>query len=572
MIKEKDLLAKISDKEEVGKIYPYIETFKEDQINFKYWIGHKVFELWYNAKSWYNSPIIDGYKRLIQQGDRVLNIGSGYGFTNCVIRNLIGSNGILVGVEAFPENCQIADSHNGLNNYDNCFIINAAASYDNNKCIIWNRNNSAVTYRYTNDPDDTLLVNSIRCDDLIQEYGIFDVLAININGYETLALSGCTKILKSKPKLIVKLDEGFLKHNLSSYEDLFSLIKADEYEGEMLLTDVRKFEEFSIEKLLESRASAILYLSPKSKKSAGKYEIANSVINNVEGFLENVAVNGIASDAIKKTGQYFDSTERMWIRYFLNKPFSEKKRVGNVSMLHLGRCGSSVLGFILNQHPKIHWDSEVFHFIYDKELEELKMTSDPINLLKIKMSWPLKEFYGFETKFIEEEHLRKELVNLSLEDYLLTLEDLGYEYFIILKRKNYLRQILSLIIANKTKLFHSDTDIKKAEKVYIDYNSIWFGKMNRPLLDIFQYFDHSYERVESLLSTKKLLKLTYEDDILTNPIIAYNKVCDFLNIEYGKPSIVFKRTNPFSLEETIENLDALKELLSNSKYEWMLND
>ncbi|PJF28066.1 MAG: hypothetical protein CUN53_01670 [Phototrophicales bacterium] len=37
------------------------------------------------------------------------------------------------------------------------------------------------------------------------------------------------------------------------------------------------------------------------------------------------------------------------------------RRLGIVAMLHLGRTGSTVLGDLLNQHPKILWDSEIYY-------------------------------------------------------------------------------------------------------------------------------------------------------------------------------------------------------------------
>jgi len=572
MEKQDVLVEKVSESENEERTYPYIETFIDGNINFKYWVTNNEFELWYKPESWYNSKKLLGFSKVIKPGDRVLNIGCGYGFTNCVIRNLIGSNGILVGVDAVPENCQLSNSHIGLNNYNNCHVINAVASFKEGKAIIWNKSNSAVAYTHTDNPDDTLDVISIKCDNLIKKFGYFDVIVVNVNGYESLALKGCWELLSKKPRLIIKLDDVFLKYNKSSYDDLFKIIIAEDYEGDALLTDIRKFEDFNPDKLLKSKDSAIVYLQPKKSISTSDNIDDNRVINSVEDFLENVAVTGLAEDAVQKKGKYFDETERLWIRYFLNRPFSRKKRLGNISMLHLGRCGSSVLGYLLNQHSKIHWDSELFHFIYDKELVELKMTNDPINLLKIKMSWPLKEYYGFETKFTKEEHLRKELVNMDLLKYLSTLTDIGFNKFIILKRKNYLKQILSLILATKTKNFHTNKEMKEAVKVKINYDNSWFGTLNDSLINIFEYLDRSYAEVENCLYQKDILKLTYEDDILEDPMIALKKVCDFLDIEYNNPVNVFKRTNPFELKDSIENFDELAAHLRNTRFAWMLND
>ena len=64
--------------------------------------------------------------------------------------------------------------------------------------------------------------------------------------------------------------------------------------------------------------------------------------------------------------------------------------------------------------------------------------------------------------------------------------------------------------------------------------------------------------------------LSYEDDILPDPKIAYEKVCGFLDLEVRNPKVNLRRTNPFDIHEIVENYAELEKTLKNTKYEWML--
>lgn len=50
--------------------------------------------------------------------------------------------------------------------------------------------------------------------------------------------------------------------------------------------------------------------------------------------------------------------------------FTSLIRERNVVMFHCGRCGSSVVGGLLNQHTKVRWAGEIFENVrykYGKE-------------------------------------------------------------------------------------------------------------------------------------------------------------------------------------------------------------
>lgn len=249
----------------------------------------------------------------------------------------------------------------------------------------------------------------------------------------------------------------------------------------------------------------------------------------------------------------------------------KNNRKTNVAMLHAGRCGSSVTAQLIRQHPDIHWGGEIFESM---SAEYYLMPNRWRAYRRIKDSMYKKGSvcYGFETKFLPEQHLRPELANLCIEDYLDLLNKLNYTHFILLRRNNYLRQALSTLIGYKTGIWVSKTSKTEHTKVSIDPNNfISYGK-KMSLVDFFRSLDDAYEKFNVLLKDKRVLVLSYEKDIENDARIAYGKICDFLELEPCPVSIALKKQNPMPATSLIENYSEIRAYLANTPYSWMTDE
>jgi len=244
-------------------------------------------------------------------------------------------------------------------------------------------------------------------------------------------------------------------------------------------------------------------------------------------------------------------------------------------MFHIGRCGSTVVSDLLGQHPDVHWASELYEPIFGKWRRDNagievvgEMPADAIDILR-KNSWQaIHHSYGFEMKPY---HFR--LIGYEQEDFLQYLEAMGFTHYIILDRKNRLRKIVSSIIAHQKGGYHTDGKISaRLKSVHINLNKVEIDFDSKPLLDYLRDYDKQFSELESSLTNKRLLKLTYEDDIQDDPEIAYSRICDFLNIKRKPVAVNLSKTNPFPLSDMIENIGELENVLSGTPYEWMLND
>ena len=112
-------------------------------------------------------------------------------------------------------------------------------------------------------------------------------------------------------------------------------------------------------------------------------------------------------------------------------------RLGSVAMFHVGRCGSTVVGNLLDQHQKIYWDGEVVYNQYSFNNCQLK-PFDTKAFFRKQMLVAGSRFYGFEVKVHPEQQLA--ILHQTLPELVNELTELGVEQFIVLERKNYLRR------------------------------------------------------------------------------------------------------------------------------------
>jgi hypothetical protein len=246
-------------------------------------------------------------------------------------------------------------------------------------------------------------------------------------------------------------------------------------------------------------------------------------------------------------------------------------RAGNVVMFHFGRCGSTVLGSMLDQHPKIWWDGEAFHRQWEKQHFRL----NPFDLsafLRQQMRVAGRHYYGFEMKIHPEQEFV--LVNTEIGTVLDQLRELGFSHFIVLERKNYLRRMLSQILGEQSDQRHLRIGTAVTQiTTRLDLDSVSFGVVanSKPLLRCFEEIAESYKTIKALLVNERALELSYEDDILASgPQRAYEKICRFLGVSEVEVRVEYGRTNPFPIREMVDNFDELEDALAGTKYEWML--
>jgi len=219
-------------------------------------------------------------------------------------------------------------------------------------------------------------------------------------------------------------------------------------------------------------------------------------------------------------------------------------------ILFYGRSGSGLLRMLINCHPEIYCDAEIY--LHRKALF-------PKRYLQNRSKIYGKKFYGHKAKLFQLEHQYRDADKIR-ENYLTGVK------IIFLKRDNYIRQTISALIGLQRGKWHDKKEnVLSGQKFKIN-----------PVMRI-----NSVKRVETYHKRKKkLLKgldyltITYEEDLLSEEYHqpTADKVFKHLGIRSVPVRTPYYKTTPENLEKVLDNYEEVIEAVRNSAYAHFLND
>ncbi len=241
-----------------------------------------------------------------------------------------------------------------------------------------------------------------------------------------------------------------------------------------------------------------------------------------------------------------------------------------VIMFHVGRSGSTVLGDLLDQHPEIDWRGEaIYHLLGPLRRRRLLRWMPRLSaarLLRESMAGCHRRFYGCEVKFF---HLDQ--IGNTLPQFIEVLDRLGFRRFIILERRNTLRKVVSSLVAQKRETYRQAAyQSASLTQVTLDPARVPIDGGEAPLLALLRGYSENMRWLRELLAGRSVLELAYEEDIQANPTAAYQRVCAYLGVEPAPAFVRYGRSNPFRLDEIIENYGEVQAALRGTEFEWML--
>jgi hypothetical protein len=249
-------------------------------------------------------------------------------------------------------------------------------------------------------------------------------------------------------------------------------------------------------------------------------------------------------------------------------------RPGAVSLFHIGRCGSSVLGNLLDQHPAIRWDREIYFHWWTRSDKRFQRW-DSETFLRRNMWAAGRRWYGFEMKFLAAQHLA--IVGLPLAEYVAEIERAGVTRHVVLERRNALRRMISQKKGRSSKQRHARVGEEResipAVTLDVESTRIWKGGPAQPLLACIDEITETYAELLRLLGGREVLQLTFEEDIAAEgPHRAYERMCAFLGLEPVSTVVHTQRLHAQPVRELVENFDQVAAALRGTPHEWMLDD
>jgi hypothetical protein len=258
------------------------------------------------------------------------------------------------------------------------------------------------------------------------------------------------------------------------------------------------------------------------------------------------------------------------LRRWRDRRRNRSARVANIAMLHAGRCGSSVLADLLDQRPDFHWCGEPFeamepyYYRLPGAIRAHERISDVLYRHRCR-------YFGFDSKYLPEQHLHRDLANQTPAGYVALLERLGFTHFILVDRRNHLRRAVSVAVGTRTGLWNTTMAPRARTAVRLDPLRFQSYGEEMPLLRYFESLERQHAVFRELLKGRRLLELCYEDDVEPDPRIGYRKTCEFLGIDALPVEVRLKRMNPWPLAELVENLDEVRSVLAGTRHAWMLD-
>lgn len=235
-------------------------------------------------------------------------------------------------------------------------------------------------------------------------------------------------------------------------------------------------------------------------------------------------------------------------------------------MFHVGRCGSTVVAEMLGRHPEITWEGEVFEPAVRHRIGFEEIAPGPF--LRERMA-EAQHVYGFEVKYLPSHHQR--LLELDLQGLLDLTDSVGVTHYVTLHRHNYLRRVISGTIGRERRRWHrSSNEPRPDTKVRIDPAAVPFGP-RQPMFAAFEEMKAGEATLMSALADRSALHLTYEEDVVLDPVKAYVSVCDFVGVTAEEVTPRLDKTGSDRLESMISNYDEIVEMLSGTEYAWMLD-
>ena len=220
-----------------------------------------------------------------------------------------------------------------------------------------------------------------------------------------------------------------------------------------------------------------------------------------------------------------------------------------------GRTGSNLIQSLVNVHPDVRCDGEILLPAMIGKLNWLKLY---INGCALKHHKPA---YGFLLKLT---HLPQGQ-GIDNVEFLRYLTDQGWK-IIYTQRRNFVKQIISAIIAINRHQWHDSSDNPlKNKKFHIDLDELFKGIQRKETqtateLDILQHLPH--------------LTVVYEDELLEPQWHQQttDKIFDYLGIPSVSVQASLKKTTPKDLSQIVENYDEIVEAIGKTSHAHFLNE
>jgi GT2 family glycosyltransferase len=230
------------------------------------------------------------------------------------------------------------------------------------------------------------------------------------------------------------------------------------------------------------------------------------------------------------------------------------------ALVNFGRSGSTVIGDMLHQCPGLDWGYELFN----PQVSQTGL-SQGYELLRKRLTAARTTRFGFEA-VVEQ----VEAQGMTPGAFIEQASADGVGAWVLLTRRNLLRQHVSIMLADKTGRYHEQrADFWRPTERRTLHLDVAKGAGDW-LVSFFRQRESDIATVRAALEGRQAIELVYEDDVERDPRAAIAKLTPFLQLPDYDPVVRYQPVEPYSLAETIENFAEVASVLEKTEFAWML--
>lgn len=166
--------------------------------------GHKMFldpkdSLGLSIHGAYEPFATSLVKKVVKEGDVVLDIGANIGYYTLILAKLVGQRGKVFAFEPGPLNFALLKKNIEINGYKNVILEQKAVSDRSEMTRLYLSADNPADHRIYDSHDNRrfIQISAVRLDDYFKDYfGKIDFIKMDIQGAEGLAIKGMANLLR----------------------------------------------------------------------------------------------------------------------------------------------------------------------------------------------------------------------------------------------------------------------------------------------------------------------------------------------------------------------------------------
>ena len=185
-------------------------------------------------------------KKLIKNGDVVLDIGANIGYYTLIFAKLVGNSGKVFAFEPEPENFKILQKNIKINEYANVFLEQKAVSNNNEKLTLYisdkaGRHSIYKLKKYVKSID----IESVTIDNYLKKNNIekINFVKIDVEGAELNVLQGIQNLLDKNIILLIEFSPLYLISCGLEPFDLINFLEKNNFK--IYFAENEQFQEFN---------------------------------------------------------------------------------------------------------------------------------------------------------------------------------------------------------------------------------------------------------------------------------------------------------------------------------------